>query len=557
MEHQDKFMTTMLILLFISFSSPFSYGIPKLLDDFESYNHGSLVESTTPDFTVSSWSRAGTVHAVNPRILAGEGVGGTNALRVRLAWDLGSWGHVRYHFQDNGSEGFHDFSPQTPDLELKFDARIDNSSVEPNTTLDVVVGMKDGNGGTEFTGASVPFTNEAYKTYSFPISASEMTRTSGRGAFDLSKVEYFRVTMRNPGENMTSEDRQWAFIDNLRLAPETRSVAGRVSLEENESDISHVPPSGQTEFDKDQVRVMWVWQGRGPSFRENPELWESLLHFCKAQNISEIFLSISVNISTTADGLLDGSVIMPERIREMVRQANEAGISVHSLNGTPGFADPDNHQRALALVRALVEFNRESGPNERLVGIRMDVEPYTLPEWRNDRGGKEHQRLMRGWVEMNREIAEFINSEAEYLEYGIDIPFWLDRADEDGNPLPDRAVEINGVYQDLARHMIPLVDNIGVMSYRVRATGRGSVMDISEGLLEIASESGTRVFLGLNANPVNPPGIPAHTTFADQSIDEMEAVIQDLFQAAKAYPSFSGVAIHHYHVFRELVERNE
>lgn len=231
MKYKNKILYSILVPFAIGFSYISSQGSVLLLDDFEGYADGEFIaEATDPNFAVSPWSRAGAIHASNPRVQDGEGVGESKGLRVRGAWDNGDFGFVRYHFEDDGSQGVQDFSAYASGLQLQFDARITNISLDPSTTLDVVVGMNDGNGGTEYTSPTVSFANEGFETYLFSISETQMTRTSGSGTFDLSQVEFFRITMRNSGEGFTSDDRQWAYFDNVTVVPEPASVAALMSI---------------------------------------------------------------------------------------------------------------------------------------------------------------------------------------------------------------------------------------------------------------------------------------------------------------------------------------
>lgn len=290
-------------------------------------------------------------------------------------------------------------------------------------------------------------------------------------------------------------------------------------------------------------RAMWVWRTR--EYLQDPTAYAELLDFSASEGITDIFLQI------VTDSLSDGTYRLssPDTLSTYVRQAGQRGIRLHALDGAPNFALQDRHQSVLARVQAVLDYNENADPSARFAAIRMDVEPHALDEWRV--GGDSQQAVMSQFLSMNRKIINRIRSTAPSLPYGVDIPFWLDGLDEDGNPRFE--IEFEGKQANLAIHLIRMVDNIGIMAYRNRATGPNSIFSLSLNELEAADCQGdTEVFIGVETKFPDGAGIPESITFGHLTRSDMDAALTKVEAAAAAHPSFRGIAIHFYAPFREL-----
>lgn len=296
-------------------------------------------------------------------------------------------------------------------------------------------------------------------------------------------------------------------------------------------------------------RAMWVW--RTQAMRETPALWTELLAFCKEQAIDEIYLMINIDFVEDETGRTVAEFRTPERIREMLSAAHAAGVAVHAMHGDPKYALADQHDRVLAIAEAVARYNSQAFSTELFAGFRLGVEPYTLPAWRE--GGAARIALMKDWLEMNRKVSERLHDFTPRLSYGIDIPFWLDDLDENG--VPRHALEINGVPRDMSKLLIDLADNVTVLTYRAEPTGPTGVMGLAEEALRYASAKGNiRMHIGVTIEPVEPGEVPAQTTFGGRPLWDTLAAWNEIDAAASVYSAYAGLAIHHYHAYRDAVE---
>jgi hypothetical protein len=291
---------------------------------------------------------------------------------------------------------------------------------------------------------------------------------------------------------------------------------------------------------------MWVWRTR--DYLQSPEAFAELLKMSSEEGITDLFLQI------VTESLSGGSYRLssPDVLADYLRQAGQRGIRVHALDGAPNFALAVRHQAVLARVRAVLDYNESVDPGARYYALRMDVEPYKLDEWRA--GGESQQAVMAEFLGMNRKILDLLRRRAPEMPYGVDIPFWFDGLDEAGNPRFEIVFE--GRRMNLAAHLIRMVDNIGIMAYRNRATGPNSIFSLSQGELELADCAGdTGVFIGVETKLPDGGGIPQSITFGHLTRAALDAAIEEVEAAASAHPSFRGMAIHHYTSFRELTEK--
>jgi hypothetical protein len=93
--------------------------------------------------------------------------------------------------------------------------------------------------------------------------------------------------------------------------------------------------------------------------------------------------------------------------------------------------------------------------------------------------------------------------DATGMVYGVDIPFWFD---EDVPPMP---LQYNNQSKDLSRHLIDLVDNVGIMDYRNFAGGMDGIITHGLGEVEYASKMGKKIYIGLETYR----DTPSPTTF--------------------------------------------
>jgi hypothetical protein len=138
----------------------------------------------------------------------------------------------------------------------------------------------------------------------------------------------------------------------------------------------------------DGVHGLWVW--RSATVFEAPRAAESLLDFCKSEDVTEIYVSISER---------NGASEEPQLVR-LISLLHSSNIRVEALLSSTEADEPGKHRETLLRhVRGILEFNHRH-PAARFDGIHLDIEPQQRPENK----GPGNLRFLPGLTEALREV---------------------------------------------------------------------------------------------------------------------------------------------------------
>jgi hypothetical protein len=106
------------------------------------------------------------------------------------------------------------------------------------------------------------------------------------------------------------------------------------------------------------------------------------------------------------------------------------------------------------------------------------------------------KQILRDFLALNGEIQRRVDR-VPNLEFGIDIPFWLQGTDkETGKPIG--LVRYNGVEKAASYHCIDMLDNVGVMNYRDSADGADGIIAHGQDLVRYGEKAGSaKIFMGI------------------------------------------------------------
>ena len=262
-------------------------------------------------------------------------------------------------------------------------------------------------------------------------------------------------------------------------------------------------PKAKTQIGKqrDLPRAMWNWNPL--PLLLDPLRQKDFLSFCKRERIARVWLQLPTrSVRSPESGMIldrpegDGfhvEILHPDRLRSFLAAAHAEGIKVEALDGAPEYAVRKFHHVPLAIVDAVIAFNRESAPEERFDGVHFDNEPYLLIGWHFP---EVRKRILKEFLELNLECQRRIRSRSDMV-YGIDIPFWWQSVDpETGKVIA--AATLNGVEKAASFHSIDMLDSVGIMNYRNTADGADGMLAHGLELLEYADKARkARVYLGV------------------------------------------------------------
>jgi len=136
------------------------------------------------------------------------------------------------------------------------------------------------------------------------------------------------------------------------------------------------------------IHGLWLW--KSPSVLESPHAAESLLNFCKSENINEVYISISERSEPAEESQLAHTITVLHR----------ANIRAEALLSSSEADEPGKHRETLLRhVQEILEFNRKH-PAAKFDGIHLDVEPQQRPENK----GPGNLRFLPGLTEAFRQV---------------------------------------------------------------------------------------------------------------------------------------------------------
>jgi hypothetical protein len=262
-------------------------------------------------------------------------------------------------------------------------------------------------------------------------------------------------------------------------------------------------PSNQPE-----IRGTYIWQAS----QVTNDGGDHILEFAKAQNINWLYVRLDLDQPYSS-------------YRSFVKRAQAQGIEVHAMGGHPIWGKKENRPRIQRLIDYVKNYNAESEPDERFKGIHLDIEPYTLPEWENDR-----DTLLTEWAANIAYFHEETKKDSD-LETSADLAVWLDTF-----PLPGRDMSVS-------EYMITTLDHVSLMAFRNIAEGSNGIADVVSQEMKIADRLGKPLLISVEMKE-NFEG--KHISFYDKGAAEMErqlALLPDLLSEYKAY---KGNIVHAY-----------
>ncbi|GEK17035.1 hypothetical protein [Cellulomonas persica] len=198
-------------------------------------------------------------------------------------------------------------------------------------------------------------------------------------------------------------------------------------------------------------------------------------------------------------------------------------LAVDALGGDPGWLD----EPALAATWAGAALRSADG---RLDGIQLDVEPWTLPGWRDDRDDG-----VRRWLAVLDATRAVVPSA---LTLGADAPWWLVNV-----PAPD---EGGSVLDAVLRR----VDRVVVVAFSDHADGDDGIVALARPSVETARAAGVPWTIGVETDTPDVAG-GAQYTFHDEGAAVLE---READRVARAFGAPGCVCVEHHRAWRALLE---
>jgi hypothetical protein len=264
-------------------------------------------------------------------------------------------------------------------------------------------------------------------------------------------------------------------------------------------------------------RATWIWDS---SMIKGDR--DGLLRFAAEQKLASIYIRFD---TYTADR---------EAYRAFIRGATELGIKVEALAGASDWIYENNHTYLRRYIDAVTQYNLLADAGERFQGYHFDIEPYTLGVWKTDRTW-----VLERWMDTVRLIEKEVRNADPGMKMVFDIPFWLN-----SYPVP-------GTEYSFSAWLLEKADGVVIMAYRNTALGNNGIIARAK---PIILEAATLKKAAVVAVDTLPSKEGDHTTFHAIHAADMEAELQAVTGGLVTYPSYSGVAIHDYARWIELLK---
>ena len=284
---------------------------------------------------------------------------------------------------------------------------------------------------------------------------------------------------------------------------------------------------GSVQAESPTISGMWVWSA--DAYRTTGQQVR-LLTFCRDHHFNHLDVHVRMEAQETRARLTD-----EKELAELLLRAAEAKVTVSALRGSQKMFLEENHPRTLRELQVIVDFNQRLPAGARFLGIKYDVEPQTLTEWRS--GGLVREKIMRDYLECLAKLRHALKSGTASgceLKLSADIPFWWDKE--------DLRLKFQDRIKPLSQHVQDLTDSVTLMSYRRDA---GLVKLLVDGERAYAAQLGKSVLPALLHSKAASPD-ESSLSFHGLPAAEYERVRNELEQWAASRPGIGGVMHHHY-----------
>ena len=234
-------------------------------------------------------------------------------------------------------------------------------------------------------------------------------------------------------------------------------------------------------------KAIWIWNTE--ELLRDPVSRHNMFAFAREQGIDHIFLQLLYTLTGANQKWPTVTISSQAALRRLLAEASAAGIKVHALDGDPEFVLQKNHARVMALIGAILDFNRTGPPGERFYGVHLDNEPYLLIGF----DGPERDPILRQFIQLNEQLGKFLRDSGQQIVYGVDVPFWF----ADIAATPDNSDVTGDEAKSLTDRILDVVDNICIMDYRTRASGPDGIIEHARSAVYYANRNAKQVFIGV------------------------------------------------------------
>ncbi|MNS05673.1 hypothetical protein D3C72_370790 [compost metagenome] len=247
------------------------------------------------------------------------------------------------------------------------------------------------------------------------------------------------------------------------------------------------------------VKATWVKQ---------TELIENgggkLIDYATSQGVNVIYLQINKSLPNNVYG-------------QFIANASKRGIAVHALDGSPDWALEENKSKFTDLLNWVSAYNLQAAADQKLKGIHLRIEPYSLAQWSTDPGA-----VTTSW---RANLQSFITASASKLpglELGIDLPYWLK-----GDKLPGGDTTL--------QWFIKSFNHVTILDYKNGVYDQNGIIESVRPQIQLANSLNKQIVVALNTKE-DPSSADASFYGKDpQLVDDALWEVNDQFSSESSY----------------------
>ncbi|MFH5186301.1 hypothetical protein ACHHV8_28840 [Paenibacillus sp. TAB 01] len=173
---------------------------------------------------------------------------------------------------------------------------------------------------------------------------------------------------------------------------------------------------------------------------------------------------------------------------------------------------------------------------ERFQGYHFDIEPYTLGMWRTNQTW-----VLERWMDTIRLIETEVRNADRSMTMAFDIPFWIS------------SCTVPGTSYSFSAWLLEKADSVVIMAYRNSAQGSNGIIARAKSIILEAATLKKQAVVAVDTLPSTEAD---YTTFYTSNSSFMESELKQVKENFSLYPSYSGIAVHDYVRWIQLVNGN-
>lgn len=253
------------------------------------------------------------------------------------------------------------------------------------------------------------------------------------------------------------------------------------------------------------TRALFSWKSE-EVYSGNTELFEIM----EKQELNTLYQEFSRDLSQ-------------EAINDFLFEGENNKIDIYYLTGAPEWALDKTGKSMIDHIDRVIDLNKDLRKNSRIKGIVLDIEPYSLDEWKNE---EEVMDIFVKGMEIAYNYA---------LENGVKvilcIPYFYDN---------------KGLTQQLEELIQSGCDSIAIMNY-----SKGNEIENMNLEVEFATMFNKNIINIYELQPPGKRGLTEKNTYYNQGVEAIEKNFQEIKE--EFYGKDISVAFHEYNSFKEVL----